>query len=1010
MHVVLISNCEKKAIKKTRAVLDSYALRSGEHTWMTRITIEGLRELHTLLRRSATRQTSVACFRNDGRKQMRLLWIVGNQRNFDRHGISPVATQARKNRSAVPEWARVCSLISSAAGHMHDFGKFGRVFQDKLKNPKPTADPVRHEWLSLLVVREMIDGATWQEAWSRIASRGNAQRYKDTRPFDDRLRNAFDAVQYLIATHHKLPGVDGSKIGSYLHVRNEDHKPQSQCDPSPKTLEIAKARLDRLKKIPENDHHLYWRAIATISRMALILADHSISAETHRHKEAPAYANTIRSSGELNQDLDWHLENVGRLAGDMVFNMLSLSPPALSMEAVERICIPATGRFAWQEVAVRALTESNREIKTPHLVLNMAGTGSGKTRANARMICALNEDNDVRFATVLNLRTLTLQTEDAYSKQLGIGNDEMACVIGDRLARDLHEYQKSLSCQKEILVDDDENSVEDEIETISDFEYIDAPEWLRRFTQKDSRLKTIIGAPVLVSTIDFLISAGEPHRQGHHALASLRLMTSDLILDEIDGYEPMPLLAVLRMIIMAALFGRNVIASSATLSRPVARLLWKAYSKGAEMREKLTGSGNFKTAIIDDLSEPLIGAHANIEEFMSHYNCHVDKIVSRLAGKRTRIPFLQRVESRELKSWGQAVFEAVSILHKNQAWVDAKTDKKISIGLVRMANVRPAIETAKFLAEKFPYARVACYHANHFVLQRYHIEHRLDKLLSRKDGDTHITSDSEIRALLDNPDCSSLMLIVVATPVEEIGRDHDFDWAVIEPSSSQSIVQTAGRVNRHRLISNDKPNVAIMQFNWRYAESKSNELVFHWPGYETKERYPTHDLAKLFDWSSIEQIDARMRFDIRHSFAEFDDKAIDEAVSDLFLKISSDDPLMNMWMALDTYTRSPLRDKRSVRVELTLMDSHDSSGYLAKIEGSKEKPVSRIIHPQSNSANAWLNISDHDAATLANEIGISPDDALFVSIPFYGGRDSVINISDLKRHLSFGFYKGTNKK
>lgn len=50
--------------------------------------------------------------------------------------------------------------------------------------------------------------------------------------------------------------------------------------------------------------------------------------------------------------------------------------------------------------------------------------------------------------------------------------------------------------------------------------------------------------------------------------------------------------------------------------------------------------------------------------------------------------------------------------------------------------------------------------------------------------------------------------IVVATPLEEAGRDHDFDWAVIDPSSAQSIVQTSGRVNRHRLVEADKADKA----------------------------------------------------------------------------------------------------------------------------------------------------------------------------------------------------------
>ena len=38
MHVLFVSACEKRAIKKTRAVLDSFALRTGEKAWATPIT------------------------------------------------------------------------------------------------------------------------------------------------------------------------------------------------------------------------------------------------------------------------------------------------------------------------------------------------------------------------------------------------------------------------------------------------------------------------------------------------------------------------------------------------------------------------------------------------------------------------------------------------------------------------------------------------------------------------------------------------------------------------------------------------------------------------------------------------------------------------------------------------------------------------------------------------------------------------------------------------------------
>lgn len=1001
MHIVLISACEKKALKRTRAVLDSYAMRSGDHTWLTPITVEGLAELRLMLRRTATRQTSIACFRNDGRSRMKLLWIVGSKTNFNKDGVSPVATQARKQRGDLPEWVRVCALIASAAGYMHDLGKFGAAFQNKLRVQGPVADKVRHEWLSLLIVRHLMTGATWANAWQAIGKRGVQERYEDIDPFDRKLTGARDALLYLIATHHKLPSRDGTVIGNANHVRDKNHLPTPVAAPSAAAMEHILGKIEKTQACPARDGDpLYWRSIAMISRMALILADHSVSAELHSHPDADAYANTDRSTGKLNQALSWHLENVGRTAGNMVYNMFALSPPALSIDTIERICAPSTGIYVWQEQASRALVTSIEQGRMPHLVLNMAGTGAGKTRMNVRAICSLNEGTEVRLATALNLRTLALQTGDAYAEQLGIGKDELTCVIGDKMARELHDYQKSLSGGGEPMSDDDENPVEEDFETIGQFEYTEAPDWLRRFMRGKPNLGAVVGSPVLVSTIDFLIAAGEPHRQGNHALAALRIMTSDLILDEIDGYDPKALLSVLRLVMMSALFGRNVVASSATLSRPVTRLLWLAYAKGTEMRGLLTGvDGKFKTAIIDDLVSPSVAQHATCAEFMASYEAHVSSMLEKLAGRRYRVPLLQHLATKDVAGWHAALRCSVAAMHSNQSWTDPQTGKKLSIGLVRMANIRPAVEVSMHLAKHFPQARVACYHSQHFPIQRFHIERSLDFLLSRKNGDAHILADPEIRSMLDSDDCRELMLIVVATPVEEIGRDHDFDWAVVEPSSTQSIVQTAGRVNRHRLNIVDRPNVALLQFNRKEVET-NDKCVFQRPGLEVGKPYETHDLDKLFDWSVIEQIDARLRFG-NHLFPKLDDSAIESATNAIFTRMVSSDQRGNLWMALETYTKSPLRDNDDgQRIEMTLLDDPaDGRSFLFKEENSKDKPVSRSIGwMDPPEPSAWLSKSDQELIELARTAGVkNVDHAMTVLV-------RANHVSDVARHPSFGFY------
>jgi CRISPR-associated endonuclease/helicase Cas3 len=88
--VTFISECEKKALNRTRRVLDSFANRIGSRTWQTVITEEGLDAVKKLLRKTATKNTAVACHWIRSRSRSDLLWVVGNQDKFNPQGIVPV--------------------------------------------------------------------------------------------------------------------------------------------------------------------------------------------------------------------------------------------------------------------------------------------------------------------------------------------------------------------------------------------------------------------------------------------------------------------------------------------------------------------------------------------------------------------------------------------------------------------------------------------------------------------------------------------------------------------------------------------------------------------------------------------------------------------------------------------------------------------------------------------------------------------------------------------------------
>ena len=175
MIVTFISQCEKKALPRTRRVLDAFANRIGDNTWQTVITEEGLLAIKKLLRKTVTKSTAVSCHWIRGRRRSDLLWIVGNRNKFNSEGIVPVnSTQkdvfmdvmtmkAKQNefyanthlqplvehsfaigylaqqlfkKVVDNEEYENLSKVAFLAGCLHDLGKLDPLFQDWVKKGK----------------------------------------------------------------------------------------------------------------------------------------------------------------------------------------------------------------------------------------------------------------------------------------------------------------------------------------------------------------------------------------------------------------------------------------------------------------------------------------------------------------------------------------------------------------------------------------------------------------------------------------------------------------------------------------------------------------------------------------------------------------------------------------------------------------------------------------------------------------------------------------------------------
>ena len=237
-------------------------------------------------------------------------------------------------------------------------------------------------------------------------------------------------------------------------------------------------------------------------------------------------------------------------------------------------------------------------------------------------------------------------------------------------------------------------------------------------------------------------------------------------------------------------------------------------------------------------------------------------------------------EEIDYRALGNGLLSAAWELHQNHHEVCPKTAKTASIGLIRFANIGPLVEVARALLTHAAVPddvkiHLCCYHARQLLLLRNALETRLDRILKRGQ-DTSIFDHVEISREVLNSDARHHVFIVMATPVAEVGRDHDYDWAVVEPSSMRSIIQLAGRVWRHRPEKTATcPNILIMDSNIKALKHGENlgsgKAVFTRPGFEqmpstgsNRKNAPrlllaSHKLSELATSDQLNSIDSTPR-------------------------------------------------------------------------------------------------------------------------------------------------------
>jgi CRISPR-associated endonuclease/helicase Cas3 len=272
MNVLLISQCNKNALSETRRILDQFAERRGDRTWQTPITQQGLQTLHKMLRKTARKNTAVACHWIRSKDHSELMWIVGDASRFNAQGATPTNTTQRDVLRSEDEndWhsAEDIRLLASMAALFHDLGKANDAFQKKLKSTTPIADAYRHEWVSLRLFEAFVGNSSdeqWLQSLACLTPETTQTWLNDLKKdgVDRRSYSPFgtfkiDAplarlIGWLIVSHHRMPTPnDGNDIdmdnlaalpygipASWCGAREADEKNMKMCWAFKKGLPFA---------------------------------------------------------------------------------------------------------------------------------------------------------------------------------------------------------------------------------------------------------------------------------------------------------------------------------------------------------------------------------------------------------------------------------------------------------------------------------------------------------------------------------------------------------------------------------------------------------------------------------------------------------------------------------------------------------------------------------------------------------------------------------------------------
>lgn len=589
--------------------------------------------------------------------------------------------------------------------------------------------------------------------------------------------------------------------------------------------------------------------LTLISRPSLVFSDYKASADKQYsggRLVGVAYANT-QQQGDLSVMCDTLLTHLTKtyqnVAGalrlfietEKVKDFRNIKRNFISKIEEKSQYIPE--KFLWQEKAKENLLKYQND-DSPFFGIIMAGTGCGKTRASLKFLTALN-NKKLRITVGLGLRTLSCQTHKEYTKEIfnGLENvdNEIGLAVGTCL-NNLDRIEEVDEKDNDKIIENNLNDIDTinnfngstaeamEIEDDVDFfidDNIDLENRILQVIAKTNKDKVIIDKPVVVMTIDNIMKAFKQDISSNLRYL-MRIISSDFVLDEIDDYDTKDLISISCLIYMLGYFRRRVFISSATVTPEISKTLFDFYQSG--VMDNLNEDKHIVYSFINENNVETYRKNFNKEKpniFIEDLNKFTTNVYDHISVKSNR--FLKhRLSTVEFKN-SNTIDEANDILyssikrlhHFNE--INFK-EIKISTGFIKFNNVRDSQDFSIYIGKRSnvdqDYHVVWLNYHSHFMnLERFYIEDFLDSYMTRKSTkDPALHSHFGSEKLFDSEQFnehikkakelnkSNLIFVLSTTNIIEVGRDHDYDWAIIEPSSIKSVVQSLGRVKRHRDI------------------------------------------------------------------------------------------------------------------------------------------------------------------------------------------------------------------